>query len=865
MSRFRMIGIVGAVVSAAALGACLGGHEVPDPEQALLRRQVSGLRALVDAAEKGRLVPFDQMLVVVDESLVKNLLSSTTPYERIVGGRFRVRVESALVQFSHGFAFVRLDGQASFVDQDVSAELKVYSGLDVVEIDPASGTLRARANVFAVEVPRLELMGSERRSWRLAEELSKEQLDSYGALLVPRGARAHRAADPDPGCADATRDHRRRPASHPGHRQPRPGIRGQALDLRAGRARPRANADAGAGRADGAAMKRPSRRTLLVAGAATLVLVGAAALLATRLRNSRTRAASHAELAQLRLLDSELHARLEMLARRDPLVKEALEMEGDVILAVRSSFLAEVLKETSRRYFDTVVLDLADVRAHADGVVHKDTFIGNIKAGEWNIEVSIGEMRGVLKASAPSLRIASDNVVTVGIPVSLQETTGTARLHFAWDSKALVNVVCRDFEIDQELVGRALSDRYSIEGAFVLSVEPGTLFESIEVPAGPASKFRVRFRVREDLHPLVRTDSVASIQTEGIVGGTFLFVNAGSDAAPPVPDEGTIPGREPFEMADLMQQMSETIRTVNDTINALRGDIEAAVGDVADTARKANDLITDISDDVAAISESSRRIMADTQGIIAGLQQGQGTIGRLIKDNEIDQRVVDTARQTQGVVEEARKAVQQGREALEALQSKDGPTQGIAADLRETLEHARSTLANMEENTQALKRNFFFRGFFKDRGYYDLDALSPAEYRRGALGRRAAAGTARAGSAAAAGRTRGRAQLAGHERHLDADVARWQNAIVVWPQRTRSPSCSRRWPSRRISLTKVPFCDQPSSSTVHSPARNSNCACRRETSRSHGSAMSASKRRPTVSVRVVSSSSRMCSLPLSSR
>src|SRR5215216_4114494 len=181
--------------------------------------------------------------------------------------------------------------------------------------------------------------------------------------------------------------------------------------------------------------------------------------------------------------------------------------------------------------------------------------------------------------------------------------------------------------------------------------------EAIEVPSSPASKFRVRLRVREDLHPLVRTDSVASIQTEGLVGGTFLFVNAGSNAAPQVPDDGTI----------------------------------------------------------------------------AGLQQGKGTVGRLIKDDEIYQRVVDTARQAQGVVEEARKAVQQGREALEALQSKDGPTQGIAADLRETLGHARATLANMEENTQALKRNFFFRGFFKDRGYYELDALSPDEYRRGVL------------------------------------------------------------------------------------------------------------------------------------
>ena len=66
--------------------------------------------------------------------------------------------------------------------------------------------------------------------------------------------------------------------------------------------------------------------------------------------------------------------------------------------------------------------------------------------------------------------------------------------------------------------------------------------EAIEVPSGPARKFRVRLKVREDLHPLVRTDSVASIQTEGLVGGTFLFVNAGSNAAPPCPTTAPSPG-----------------------------------------------------------------------------------------------------------------------------------------------------------------------------------------------------------------------------------------------------------------------------------------------------------------------------------
>ena len=42
-------------------------------------------------------------------------------------------------------------------------------------------------------------------------------------------------------------------------------------------------------------------------------------------------------------------------------------------------------------------------------------------------------------------------------------------------------------------------------------------------------------------------------------------------------------------------------------------------------------------------------------------------------------------------------------------------------------------MADLAENTEALKRNFFFRGFFNRRGYFDLDDVSVEEYRQGAL------------------------------------------------------------------------------------------------------------------------------------
>jgi hypothetical protein len=42
-------------------------------------------------------------------------------------------------------------------------------------------------------------------------------------------------------------------------------------------------------------------------------------------------------------------------------------------------------------------------------------------------------------------------------------------------------------------------------------------------------------------------------------------------------------------------------------------------------------------------------------------------------------------------------------------------------------------VADLAESTEALKRNFFLRGFFRDRGFFDIDALSRDAYVSGAL------------------------------------------------------------------------------------------------------------------------------------
>jgi phospholipid/cholesterol/gamma-HCH transport system substrate-binding protein len=271
----------------------------------------------------------------------------------------------------------------------------------------------------------------------------------------------------------------------------------------------------------------------------------------------------------------------------------------------------------------------------------------------------------------------------------------------------------------------------------VSGAKAGTI-KSIEPPTTPSGKFRVEMEIAEELHPLVRTDSLASIETEGLVGGNYLGVGAGTDKAAAAAPKSTIPSKEPFEISDLMQQMGDTIAKVNDTIDDLQDDVAHAVESIGETVDNANELLASVSDDVKKMASAGGRISDDAARISEGLRSGRGTVGRLLNDDELYRRATAIAKQAEDIATDARKVVAQARNAIDEFQAKDGPVQGLAADLKQTMDDARVAMAGFADNMEALKHNFLFRGFFNDRGFFTLDSISPADYRQGALTRNGA-------------------------------------------------------------------------------------------------------------------------------
>jgi phospholipid/cholesterol/gamma-HCH transport system substrate-binding protein len=254
-------------------------------------------------------------------------------------------------------------------------------------------------------------------------------------------------------------------------------------------------------------------------------------------------------------------------------------------------------------------------------------------------------------------------------------------------------------------------------------------------PPRPSGKFSVRLEITENLHQLVRTDSVATIETEGLVGGSFLAISTGSEQRPQAPANSTIAGRDPFVITDLFQQMRETIARVNLTIDNLQGDLESTMSAIAETADNANALIVAVTKDVTTLTSAGVRISADAAAISDALRRGQGTLGKLLTDDTLYQRATDVATHVEAITSDARAVLEEARKALNEFQAKEGPVQGLAANLRQTLDDARTAMTGFADNMEALKHNFLLRGFFNERGYFNLASLSPAEYRAGLLTR----------------------------------------------------------------------------------------------------------------------------------
>jgi phospholipid/cholesterol/gamma-HCH transport system substrate-binding protein len=267
----------------------------------------------------------------------------------------------------------------------------------------------------------------------------------------------------------------------------------------------------------------------------------------------------------------------------------------------------------------------------------------------------------------------------------------------------------------------------------------------IDVPGSPSGHFRVQMKVDESLHGLVRTDSVVTVDTEGVVGDTFLTIHSGSPNAAIAQADSVLQSKPPVTMSDLLSHGLGIMNDADATIKQVGGKLNVALDGVDGAVGNANDLLVGLKEGRGPagmllrdekMAGQIRATMSNVQSTTSNLNEASGRVNVLVADvqqRDLPQKLDDTMTQIHSASTHADATIQQVQQSLAQALGPDANGVTAGQNVNEALTNVNVATGNMAEDTEALKHNFFFKGFFNRRGYYTLSSLSPEEYRRSKL------------------------------------------------------------------------------------------------------------------------------------
>ncbi len=151
---------------------------------------------------------------------------------------------------------------------------------------------------------------------------------------------------------------------------------------------------------------------------------------------------------------------------------------------------------------------------------------------------------------------------------------------------------------------------FSVRGEFatIAGVTAGTrvrlqgidagLVERVVPPEMPGKPVVLVFRVDEKLRRLVRSDAVARIVSEGVVGAKVVEIVPGLPDAAPLSEPNLIRTERPTDLGDLMKQATASLARLD------------------------------------AVSEAAEKGLGEINTIAATVRKGEGSLGKLVQEDE---------------------------------------------------------------------------------------------------------------------------------------------------------------------------------------------------------------------------------------
>ena len=201
----------------------------------------------------------------------------------------------------------------------------------------------------------------------------------------------------------------------------------------------------------------------------------------------------------------------------------------------------------------------------------------------------------------------------------------------------------------------------------------------VELPNQPGGKVRVDLSIAKRFSDRVRKDSVARIETQGLLGDKIIEISVGTADAPPIRPGTVIASKDPADLGQVVSQGAQTVKDVAALASSLRETAEGLkqsrviedAGAAMANARKVTDQVARIVNEVergkgwanALIYQEPvalkqlNAVVASTQKLLERVERGEGAAGVLTSSQS-----TDAARRFVGAMDRLARAVEQPEE-----------------------------------------------------------------------------------------------------------------------------------------------------------------------------------------------------------
>lgn len=214
---------------------------------------------------------------------------------------------------------------------------------------------------------------------------------------------------------------------------------------------------------------------------------------------------------------------------------------------------------------------------------------------------------------------------------------------------------------------------------------------AMRFPADLQARYvEVEIHVSRRVASRVRRDSIARIQTYGLLGDKYIEITSGSEDAEPVPAGAWLRTIDPVDYEALIGQSGDIVADAIEVTRLLKNvlaEVERGEGVVGRLVRD-RELGRRIAEDAARAVEHLEATTRSVQELVDGVRRGEGNVGEMVAgENRVGP-----------ILEDLGEAARGAREFTERLNSEGGTIPRLVNDE----EYADRTLGDFERATSSI-------------------------------------------------------------------------------------------------------------------------------------------------------------------